>query len=124
MDSAFVRNEAADVFMISEPLAGRRETVVTETRIALDFTEILRYTSDVLYSRTDRIVLVTHNLNTHSSASLYKAFSTEETRRLAERFGWHYTSKHGSWLDMAEIEIGVISCQVLCKPLPDLDTFK
>ncbi len=89
----------ADVFMISEPLAGRRETVVTQTRTALDFAGILKYTSDTLYPRTERIILVTDNLNTHSPASLYKAFPPEEARRLAERFEWHYTPKHGSWLD-------------------------
>lgn len=120
----YVRNGVADVFMIFEPLAGRRETVVTQTRTALDFAEILRYTSDTLYPRTEKIVLVTDNLNTHSPASLYKAFPPEEARRLAERFEWHYTPKHGSWLDMAEIEIGIMSRQALGKPLPDLESFK
>ncbi len=124
LDSVYVRNGVADVFMISEPLAGRRETVVTETRNAVDFAQILKYTSDVLYPRTEKIVLVTDNLNTHTTASLYKAFKPEEARRLAERFEWHYTPKHGSWLDMAEIEIGVMSRQALAKPLPDLETFK
>ncbi len=124
VDSVYIRNGVADVFMISEPLAGRRETVVTETRTALDFAEILRYTSDVLYPETEKIILVTDNLNTHSPASLYRAFPPEEARRLAERFEWHYTPKHGSWLDMAEIEIGVMSRQALGKPLPDLESFK
>ena len=124
VDSVYIRNGVADVFMISEPLAGRRETVVTETRTALDFAEILRYTSDVLYPGTEKIILVTDNLNTHSPASLYRAFPPEEARRLAERFEWHYTPKHGSWLDMAEIEIGVMSRQALGKPLPDLESFK
>ena len=124
VDSVYIRNGVADVFMISEPLAGRRETVVTEARTALDFAEILRYTSDVLYPRTETIVLVTDNLNTHSPASLYKAFSPEEARRLAERFEWHYTPKHSSWLDMAEIEIGIMSRQALGKPLADLESFK
>ncbi len=113
VDSVYVRNGVADVFMISEPLAGRRETVVTQTRTALDFAEILRYTSDTLYPGTEKIVLVTDNLNTHSPASLYKTFPPEEARRLAERFEWHYTPKHGSWLDMAEIEIGIMSRQAL-----------
>lgn len=93
VDSVYVRNGVADVFMISEPLAGRRETVVTQTRTALDFAEILRYTSDTLYPRTEKIVLVTDNLNTHSPASLYKAFPPEELshysrcRRLWKLFG-------------------------------------
>ncbi len=115
VDSVYVRNGVADVFMISEPLAGRRETVVTETRNAVDFAQILKYTSDVLYPKTEKIVLVTDNLNTHTTASLYKAFPPEEARRLAGRFEWHFTPKHGSWLDMAEIEIGVRRLQNRCQ---------
>ena len=124
VDSVYVRNGVANVFMIAEPLAGRRETVVTETRNAVDSAQILKYTSDVLYPRTEKIVLVTDNLNIHAEASLYKAFKPEEARRLAERFEWHYTPKHGSWLDMAEIEIGIMSRQALAKPLPDMESFK
>ena len=124
VDSVYVRNGVADVFMMAEPLAGRRETVVTQTRTALDFAEIPRYTSDSLYPQAEKIVLVTDNLNTHSPASLYKAFPPEEARRIAERFEWHYTPKHDSWLDMAEIEFGIMSRQALGKPLPDLESFK
>ena len=124
VDSVYVRNGVANVFMIAEPLAGRRETVVTETRNAVDFAQILKYTSDILYPRAEKVVLVTGNLNIHAEASLYKAFKPEEARRLAERFEWHYTPKHGSWLDMAEIEIGVMSRQALAKPLPDMESFK
>lgn len=124
VDSVYVRNGVADVFMIPEPLAGRRETVVTNTRNAVDFAQILKYTSDVLYPRAEKIVLVTDNLNIHTTASLYKAFQPEEARRLADRFEWHYTPKHGSWLDMAEIEIGVMSRKALAKPLPDIESFK
>ncbi|WP_390409508.1 IS630 family transposase [Blautia hominis] len=124
VDSVYVRNGVADVFMISEPLAGKRETVVTQTRTALDFAAVLKYTSDILYKGAEKIVLVTDNLNTHSPASLYKAYPPEEARRLTERFEWHYTPKHGSWLDMAEIEIGIMSRQALSKPLPDLNRFK
>lgn len=108
------------MFMICEPLAGRRQTVVTESRTAIDFAEILRYVSDQLYSAAEKIVLVTDNLNIHAPALLYKAFPPQEARRLAQRFEWHYTPKHGSWLDMAEIEISVMSRQALSKPLPDL----
>lgn len=124
VDSVYVRNGVADVFMIAEPLAGRRETVVTQSRTAVDFAQILRHTSDNLYPEAKKIVLVTDNLNTHSLASLYKAFPPEEARRLAERFEWHYTPKHGSWLDMAEIEIGIMSRQALAKPLPELEPFE
>lgn len=97
---------------------------MTQSRTALDFAEILRYTSDTLYPRAEKIVLVTDNLNTHSPASLYKCFRPEEARWLAERFEWHYTPKHGSWLDMAEIEIGIMSRQALGKPCPDLESFR
>lgn len=124
VDSVYVRNGVANVFMIAEPLAGRRETVVTETRNAVDFAQILKYTSDILYPRAEKVVLVTGNLNIHAEASLYKAFKPEETRRLAERFEWHYTPKHGSWLDMAEIEIGIMGRQALAKPLPDMESFQ
>lgn len=124
VDSVYVRNGVADVFMISEPLAGKMETVVTQTRTALDFAAVLKYTSDILYKGAEKIVLVTDNLNTHSPASLYKAYPPEEARRLTERFEWHYTPKHGSWLDMAEIEIGIMSRQALAKPFPDLNSFK
>lgn len=124
MDSVYVRNGVADVFMISEPLAGRRETVVTETRTALDFAEILKHTSDTLYPEAEKIILVTDNLNTHTPTSLYKVFPPEEARRLAERFEWHYTPKHESWLDMAEIEIGIMSRQALGMPFPDIESFR
>ncbi len=123
VDSVYERNGVLDVFMIFEPLAGKRETVVSETRTALDFAHVLQYSSDVLYPMTEKIVLVTDNLNTHTSASLYKAFPPAEARRLAERFEWHFTPKHGSWLDMAEIEISVMCRQALSKPLPDAQSF-
>ena len=124
VDSVYVRNGVANVFMIFEPLAGKRETVVTGTRKAIDFADILRYTADVLYPRAEKIVLVTDNLNTHAVVSLYKAFPPGEARRLAERFEWHHTPVHGSWLDMAEIEIGIMSRQALAKPSPDVGDFK
>ena len=124
VDSEYERNGVADVFMIFEPLAGKRETIVTTTRTAIDFANALKFTSDIMYPLAEKIVLVTDNLNTHSLSSLYKAFSPEEARRIASRFEWHYTPKHGSWLDMAEIEIGIMCRQALAKPLPDMDSFK
>jgi len=124
VDYEYERNGVADIFMISEPLAGKRETVVTETRTAVDFANILKYTSDTLYPSAEKITLVTDNLNIHSTVSLYKAFSPEEARRLANRFEWHYTPKHPSWLNMAEIDISVMCRQTLAKPFPDMDSFK
>jgi hypothetical protein len=124
VDSEYERNGVADVFMISEPLAGKRETIVSETRNGIDFAKVLKFTSDKMYPNAEKIILVTDNLNTHISASLYRAFSPEEAHRIANRFEWHYTPKHGSWLNMAEIEIGIMCRQALAKPLPDMDSFK
>lgn len=120
VDYEYERNGVADIFMIIEPLAGKRETVVTERRTAIDFANVLKYTSDVLYPTAEKIVLVTDNLNTHIIASLYKAFSPEEAFRIAQRFEWHYTPKHGSWLDMAEIELSVLCRQALSNPFSDI----
>jgi transposase len=124
VDYEYERNGVANVFMIFEPLAGKRETIVNETRTAIDFAHALRFTSDVMYPYAEKIVLTTDNLNIHDISSLYKAFAPEEARRLVERFEWHYTPKHASWLNMAEIEIGVMCRQALSKPLPDLEGFK
>ena len=124
VDYEYERNGVADVFMIFEPLAGKRETIVTETRTAIDYANALKYTSDVMYPHAEKIVLVNDNLNTHTPASLYKAFLPEEAHRLANRFEWHFTPKHASWLDMAEIEIGILSRQALAKPLSDMESFK
>jgi len=124
VDYVYERNGVADVFMIFEPLAGKRETIVSETRKSVDYAEVLKYTSDVMYPYAEKIILVNDNLNTHTPASLYKAFPPEEAHRLANKFEWHYTPKHASWLDMAEIEIGIMSRQALAKPLPDMDSFK
>ena len=123
VDSEYVRKGVMDVFMIAEPLAGKRDTLVTKKRTAIDFAHVLQHTSDVLYPQAEKIVLVSDNLNTHTTASLYKAFTPEEARRLVERFEWHYTPKHGSWLDMAEIELSILSRQALAKPKPDEESF-
>ena len=123
VDYEYERNGVADIFMISEPLAGKRETIVTETRTSIDFANVLKYTSDVMYPHAEKITLVTDNLNIHTTASLYKAFSPEEAHRLANRFEWHFTPLHASWVNMAEIEINALSRQALSKPLPDMDSF-
>jgi len=110
--------------MIFEPLAGKRETIITQTRTAVDFANVLKFTSDSMYPFAEKITLVTDSLNTHSLASLYKAFPPEEARRIVNRFEWHHTPLHGSWLDMAEIEIGAMCRRALEKPLPDMKSFK
>jgi hypothetical protein len=112
-DYEYVRNGTANVFMISEPLLGWRAVQVTDRRTAKDFAEVLRWLVEDVHAEAERVVLVTDNLNTHKPASLYEAFEPERARRIAERIEWHYTPKHGSWLDMAEIELSVLSRQCL-----------
>ena len=124
VDYEYERNGVANVFMISEPLAGKRDTIVNETRNAIDFAHVLKHTSDVMYPHAEKIILLTDNLNIHITASLYKAFSPGEAHRIANRFEWHYTPKHGSWLNMAEIEIRVMCQQTLGKPMPDMESFR
>jgi hypothetical protein len=123
-DYEYERNGVADIFMIFEPLSGKRDTIVTETRTSIDFANVLQHTSDVMYPHAEKIVLITDNLNTHLTASLYKAFPPEEAHRIANRFEWHYTPKHASWLNIAEIEISVMCRQAISKALPDMDSFE
>jgi hypothetical protein len=120
-DYEYVRNGVVDIFMMFEPLAARRYTEVTDTRTKIDFAHCLRDLSDKYYPHAERILLVMDNLNTHKLASLYEAFAPEEARRIAERFEIHYTPKHGSWLNMAETEIGVLSRQCLNRRIPTKD---
>jgi hypothetical protein len=122
-DYEYEREGMANLFMAFEPLAGKRHVQVTERKTSIDFGKFLKAV-DELYHQADKIVLVCDNLNTHGSASLYEAFPPEEARRLAERFEWHYTPKHGSWLNMAEIELSVVARQCLDRRIPDLATLK
>jgi hypothetical protein len=112
-DYEYVRNGTANLFMISEPLLGWRAVQVTDRRTAKDFAEVLRWLVEDVHAEADKVVLVTDNLNTHKAASLYQAFPPEQARRIAAKIEWHYTPKHGSWLDMAEIELSVLSRQCL-----------
>ncbi len=123
-DSEYVRNGVANLFMLFEPLAGRRDVEVTDRRTKKDYAQCLRQLSDELYPEAEVIVLVQDNLNTHSPASLYEAFPPGEAKRLAERFEFHYTPKHGSWLDMAEIELGILGRQCLARRLENIDTLR
>lgn len=118
-DSEYERHGTANLFLWVEPLGGRRGVRVTERRTAVDFAEQLRVLVDEIYPEAEKIVLVTDNLNTHSAASLYEAFSPQEARHLAEKIEWHYTPEHGSWLNMAECELSVLSRQCLNRRLPD-----
>ena len=114
-DSEYVRNGTASLFMVYEPLAGKRHVHVTDRRTCRDFAQVIAHLVDVLHPEADKIVLVMDNLNTHTPASLYRAFAPAEAKRLADRIEWHYTPKHGSWLNMAEIELSVLSRQCLAE---------
>jgi DDE superfamily endonuclease len=112
-DYEYVRHGTANLFMISEPLLGWRHVEVTQRRTAVDFARVVRWLVEDLHPDAERVVLVMDNLNTHKLASLYEAFPPEQARRIAGRLEVHYTPKHGSWLNMAEIELSVLGGQCL-----------
>ena len=118
-DYEYERNGTANLFMLFAPLEGWRHVEVTDRHAALDYAQVLKDLSDRHFPGTSKIVLVQDNLSTHKPASLYEAFPAAEARRLVERFEWHYTPKHGSWLDMAETELSVLSRQCLDRRIPN-----
>ena len=118
-DYEYERNGTANLFMLFAPLEGWRRVKVTDRHTAVDYAHILKDLADIHFSAAQIIVLVQDNLNIHSKASLYEAFPAAEARRLVERFEWHYTPKHGSWLNLAESELGVLSSQCLDRRIPD-----
>jgi hypothetical protein len=118
-DYEYERNGVANLFMMFAPLEGWRRVKVTDRRAAVDYAHVLEELSDVHFPSAEKIVLVQDNLSTHTSASLYEAFPAAQARRLVERFEWHYTPKHGSWLDMAEAELAVLSTQCLDRRIAD-----
>ena len=122
IDYEYERNGTANLFMLFAPLEGWRHVEVTDRHAAVDYAQILKDLSDRHFPGASKIVLVQDNLSTHTMASLYAAFAPLEARRLAERFEWHYTPKHGSWLDMAESELAVLSSQCLDRRIPDKQT--
>lgn len=122
IDYEYERNGTANLFMLFAPLEGWRHVEVTDRRTAIDYAHILKDLSDTHFPRAKKIVLVQDNLNTHAKASLYEAFPPAEAQRLAGRFDWHYTPKHGSWLNMAESELGVLASQCLDRRIPDKET--
>lgn len=121
-DYEYERNGTANVFMFCEPMAGRRQASVTDRRTKCDWAEQVRTLLDVHYPRAEGVTLVMDNLNTHALASLYEAFEPSEARRLIDRLEVVYTPKHGSWLNMAEIELGVLSRQCMGGRVPDQPT--
>jgi hypothetical protein len=118
-DYEYERNGTANLFMMFAPLEGQRHVKVTERRTALDYAHVIRELVDVHYATAEKIVLVQDNLNTHKPASLYEAFAPEEARRILDKLEIHYTPKHGSWLNMAETELGILSRQCLDRRLED-----
>jgi hypothetical protein len=119
IDHEYVRNGVAQVFLEVEPLAGRRHVSITEHRAATDWALWIKGMLDDRYPDAINVRLVLDNLNTHTTASLYQTFEAQEARRLAERLELHYTPKHGSWLNVAEIELSVLQKQCLNRRIPD-----
>jgi DDE superfamily endonuclease len=122
VDYEYERAGTANLFMLFAPLEGWRHIEVTDHRKAADYAQILKDLSDIHFPHAGKIALVQDNLNTHAKASLYETFPPAEARRLVERFEWHYTPKHGSWLNMAESELGVLASQCLERRVPDKET--
>ena len=123
-DYEYVRNGVANLCVSFEPLGKRRQVMAAQRRTAQDFAYWLKDISDKQYPEAEKIILVMDNLNTHSPASLYAAFEPQEAYRLCQRFEIHHTPKHGSWLNMAELEIGVLSRQCLNRRIADIETME
>jgi DDE superfamily endonuclease len=120
-DYEYVRNGTANLFMVFEPLLGWRAVQVTERRTAKDFAEVLRRLAEDVHAEARKLVLVTDNLNTHGPGCLDEALELSRARRIAERLGWHYTPRHGSWLNMAEIELAAPGKQCLGRRIGSLE---
>lgn len=123
-DYEYERNGTSNLFMFFAPLEAWRQVKVTDRRTMIDWAHCMRDLVDVHFPEADKIVVVMDNLNTHKLASLYEAFPPAEARRIAEKLEIHYTPKHGSWLNMAEIELSVLSRQCLNRRLPDQPTLQ
>ncbi len=123
-DYEYERNGVSNLFMLFAPLEGWRQVKVTDRHTKVDWAQLIKELVDEHYPEKEKIILVMDNLNTHKLGSLYEAFEPAEARRIADRLEIHYTPKHGSWLDMAEIEIGVLARQCIDRRLPDQETLK
>ena len=121
VDSEYSRNGTCSIFAFIEPLGGMHHVSVREHRTAKDWAEEIKYLSDVMYPNVEKIILVMDNLNTHAPSSLYKAFTPAEARRIAKRLEIHYTPKHGSWLNIAEIELNVMTRQCLSRRIGSME---
>lgn len=123
-DYEYSRGGVANIFIAFEPLANVRDIKVTERRTKKDWATYMQELSDVNYKEAERIMLVMDNLNTHKPSALYEVFEPVKAKRILDRFEFHYTPKHGSWLNMAEIELSVLSRQCLKQRLGDIDTLR
>jgi len=121
-DFEYERHGQCALFMLNEPLRGWREVVVGDHRRAVEWAQVIKHLVDVHYPDAEQIVLVMDNLNTHTPGSLYEAFEPAEAKRLADKLEIHYTPKHASWLNMAEIELSVLARQCLDRRIPDRTT--
>jgi len=124
IDSEYIRNGTCSIFAFVEPLGGTHHVSVREHRTAADWAVEIKYLSDVMFPDAEKIILVMDNLNTHKPASLYKVFPAPEARRIIKRLEIHYTPKHGSWLDMAEIELNVMTRQCLSRRIETIDLLR
>jgi hypothetical protein len=124
IDYEYRRAGTANLFLVCEPLAGWRHVEVTERRTGEDFARQMKALVDTHFPNTERIAVVLDNLSTHSPAALYQTFPPAEAFRLLKRLEFHYTPKHGSWLNMAELEFSVLDRQCLDRRLPDLDSLR
>jgi hypothetical protein len=123
-DYEYVRNGTANLFLVFEPLWGWRAVTVTERRTAKELAEVLRWLVEDVHQSAGRGVLVTDNLNTHGPGCLYEAFEPGRARRIAERLEWHYTPRHGSWLNMAEIELAALAKQCLGRRIATVEELR
>lgn len=124
IDDEYVRNGVANIFMEVEPLAGKRHVEITATRKRVDFALHIKEMLDERYPKAKKVVLIMDNLNTHNVASLYEAFPAYEAQRLAKRLEIHHTPKHGSWMNMAEIELSALKGQCLNRRIPDISSMR
>lgn len=124
IDHEYVRNGVAEIFLEVEPLAGRRHVAITERRTRRDWAGFIKGMLDERYPQATKVRLVMDNLNTHTTASLYETFPPAEANRLASRLEIHYTPKHGSWLNIAEIELSALNSQCLNRRLPDIELMR
>ncbi len=123
-DSEYERNGSINIFILFEALTGKRYTKITERRTKIDWALMIKELVDIRYPNAEKIILIMDNLNTHTAGALYEAFEPKTARRLYEKLEIHYTPKHGSWLNMAEIELSTMSRECLDRRLPDKETYE